>query len=255
MELARRHMRRVLGPDTPAAAVDAAAREMFASYGRYWAETFWYRPRRRDEVLAVTRVENLDLVVRLRDEGRPMVFALPHVGNFDAAGAIAQDLGLRLVAVAERLSNPRISDWFVEARRTLGIEVVLTGGAGTTRRLLRVLADGAVVALPADRDVTGRGVEVEFFGEVTRLPAGPAALADRTGAALLTVGTFFGEDGYDMVVHEEVALPTGGDRASRVLEGTRRVARSLEEIVRLHPTQWHLLQPNWPSDPGWEERS
>ncbi len=252
-EIARRNMRRVLGPETPDDVIEAAAREVFASYGRYYAELFWYRPRRWDAVLERTRVDDLGPVYAARDRGKGVVFALPHVGNFDAPGVIAHELDLPLMAVAERLPNRRITDWFVQVRRSLGIEIVFAGdGRKTTSRLIGHLRSGGAVALLADRSVTGNGVEVEFFGERTVLPAGPVALADRTGATLLTVGPFFADGpGADIVVRDTFEMPIEGDRAARIAEGTQRLAHELEELISTHPTQWHVVQPNWPSDPGW----
>jgi len=251
---ARRHLRRILGPGVPDDVVDAAARELFASYGRYYAELFWYRPRRRREVLARTRVDRLDLVEEAKAVGRGVVFAVAHVGNYDAPGIVAAELGLPLLAVAERLPNPKVTEWFVATRRSLGIEVALTGDP-LTRRLLRHLAAGGAIALLADRAVAGRGVEVEFFGEETLLPAGPVALADRTGAPLLAVAPFFAEGpGTEVVVRGPIEIPDDPDRRVRVRRGTQRLARVLEELIGTRPTQWHVLQPNWPSDPGWRGR-
>jgi len=253
--LAARHMRRVLGADAPQAAVDALVTEMFTSYGRYWAEVFWYRPRRASRILRSIEVVNLDAVVAAHDAGRGLVLGVVHAGNWDVAGLVARDLGLRLLAVAEELPNRRIADWFVQTRQALGIEVLLTGGgAETTARLLRHLRSGGAVALLSDRDVVGNGVPVTFFGEETRLPAGAAALADRTGAALFPVAPFFAPgSGYRMVVRPELPLPDLPDRRARVQAGTQALAGEMETLIRSAPGQWHLFQPNWPSDPGWGE--
>lgn len=247
--LVRRHLRRVLGT-VPEAVLDAAVRDAYASYGRYWAEVFWYRPRHRSRVLSVTRIPRLSIVEEARAQGRGVVLAVPHVGNWEAPGLVAVEIGLPVLAVAEALDDPRITAWFVETRAAFGIDVVLADGSrATSARLLRHLSDGGAVALLADRDVTGRGIEVEFFGERTRLPAGPAALADRTGAPLVPVAPFFADGpGYDVVVDDPLPLDASLARAERIVEGTRRLARWMERTIATRPTQWHLFQPNWPSD-------
>jgi KDO2-lipid IV(A) lauroyltransferase len=114
---------------------------------------------------------------------------------------------------------------------------------------MRRLRGNGVVALVADRDISGKGVEVEFFGEKTTMPAGSVALADRTGAVLLPVGCYFAEGrGHEFVIESPVVLPEVGKRSDRIAAGTQLLAHRLEAIIRRAPEQWHLFQPNWPSD-------
>jgi len=247
--LGKRHMRRALGPDAPDAEVEAATREMFASYGRYWAEVFWFRVRRKEEVVDRARVTGLEHLDDAREQGRGIILALPHIGNWDVAGAVAEALEMPVMAVVEDLPNRRIQEWFYDTRKAFGIDPVVAGEPETVRKLLRCLKDGGVVALVSDRDVTGSGVDVEFFGEKTTMPGGPAAMADRTGAAMVPVAPFFAEGaGYDMIIYPELELPSDGSRADRVRAGTQAYADALEEIIRDRPTQWHIMVPNWPSD-------
>jgi phosphatidylinositol dimannoside acyltransferase len=245
--LAERHMRRVLGPGADAT---RAARDMFRSYGRYWAEVFWVRPRRKAEIVDHTSVANVEAVYAARDKGNGIILALPHLGNWEAAGARAEQLGIPVLAVAEALPNRRIVDWFVACRNALGMDVVVHGkGTRVTPRLASHLRAGGTVALLADRDLKGTGVPVEFFGETTTLPAGPVALAERTGATLLPVGCYFDDGrGHAFEVFDAIDIPDLPTREARVAAGTQALARILEEIIRKAPEQWHLLQPNWPSD-------
>ncbi|MFP4073673.1 MAG: phosphatidylinositol mannoside acyltransferase [Actinomycetota bacterium] len=244
--MARRHAQRVLGG---AGDPDATAREMMRSYGRYYAEALWARERRTEAMLASTRVEGLDKVVDAWNAGNGMVLALPHMGNWEAAAPIASDLGLPVVAVAEVLPNRRITDWFTAMRSAFGIEIVLaTGRVEVMRRLEQAIADNKAVALLSDRDLKGRGVEVDFFGEKTTMPPGPASLAVRTGAPLFPVGCYFDDGGYHVVIHDPVPTPEEGSRSEQVAALTQRLARELEMIIRHAPEQWHLVVPNWPSD-------
>ena len=237
----------MIGPDQ---VTDAMIRQMFASYGRYWAETFWLRPRRRADVVATARVTGLEHVDNAKAAGNGIVLALPHLGNWEIAGAKAQAVGIPVVAVAESLPNRRITEWFVGVRNHMGIDVVLTGEkGGVTTQLVRRLRDGGTIALLSDRDLTGRGVAVEFFGEATSIPAGPVALAERTGATILPVGCFFDDGpGHAFVVRSPLEIPDLPTREERVAAGSQLLAAELESIIRLDPVQWHLFQPNWPSD-------
>lgn len=243
---ARRHMQRVMGSHWN---VRRAARQCFATYGRYWAETFWIRPWRMAEMLEHVTVEGLEHLTTATQQGRGAVLAMTHIGNFEVCSLVAQRLGLRSLGVAEALANRYIASWFLRFRRSMGTEILLTDHADW-RCLVDHLAAGGVVGLMADRDVTRTGIEVTFFGEATRLPYGPVALSLRTGAPLLPVAAYFRTGrGHRVVIGAPVPLPADGPRRRRIEQGTQLLATVLEDLIRAAPTQWHLLQPNWPSDP------
>ena len=236
--MSARHLRRVMGEGADA---DRLARQAFSSYGRYWAETFWVRPRRLESMAAHTSIEGDDIVRAHQDAGG-LIFVLPHMGNWEVAGIEATSLGLDLVAAAEMLPNPLISEWFIAQRAVFGIEVVLVR-TGATRHLLAALESGKALALPSDRDLKGRGIAVDFFGEQTTLPAGPFVLAKRTGAPVLPVATYFKEKrGHHFVVRPPL------DATGSIEDMAQELANQFEEFIRAHPTQWHLLQPLWASD-------
>ena len=244
--MARRHAGRVVGDGVD---LDGSSMEMMRSYGRYYAEALWLRARRVDRMLADTEVQGLEKIIAARDAGTGMIYALPHMGNWEAAAPIAGSVGVPVVAVAEVLPNRRITDWFSEMRAEMGIEVVLaTGRIEVMRRLEEAIFANKAVALLSDRDLNRKGVQVEFFGEKTTLPPGPATLALRTGAPLLPVGCYFKDGGYRVVVHEPLTIPEQGSRSEKVALVTQALAIRLEEIISEAPEQWHLVQPNWPSD-------
>ena len=244
--MARRHMDRVLsnGADT-----DAAAREIMRSYGRYYAEALWARADRVDGMLGATEVEGVENIIAARDAGTGAIFALPHMGNWEAAAPVSVRVGVPVVAVAEVLPNQRITDWFTKMRSEFGIEIVLaTGRVEVMRRLEEAIAENKAVALLSDRDLKGKGIAVEFFGERTTMPPGPATLAIRTGAPLLPVGCYFSDGGYKVVVKPPLEVPTTGTKPEKVAKLTQDLAGQLEVLISQAPTQWHLVQPNWPSD-------
>ena len=244
--MAQRHMRRVLGDD---ADVARAARAVMMSYGRYWTEAFWARPRRVMEMRGRTQVEGLDLAIAAHDAGTGMIFALPHVGNWEAAAPVAVLEGIPIVAVAERLPNQRITGWFTAMRALFGIEIILaTGRTEVMRQLEAMLAENKAIALLSDRDLKGKGVEVEFFGEQTTLPPGPATLAVRTGAPLFPVATYFEGKGHRVVITSPIPVPEEGTRAEKVQAMTQELAHRMEKLISEAPQQWHLVVPNWPSD-------
>ncbi|MEX2323239.1 MAG: hypothetical protein WEA29_05660 [Acidimicrobiia bacterium] len=245
--MAVRHQTRVLGSNADAR---RSARRVFTHYGRYWAEVFWMRARRLEAALARTQMDGIH---NLRDAvatGRGVVVALPHMGNWEIAGLRAAREGARVLAVAEDLGNEHIVRWFIGMRAMMEIDIVIArAGSGVSRVLLERLKNGGVIALLCDRDLGGRGIPAVVFGEQTTLPAGPVALADRSGAVLLPAGTYFKDGaGHRFDIRPPLEIPDLPDAEARVAEGTQRLAEVMEEIIRVAPEQWHLVQANWPSD-------
>jgi len=248
------NLRRVLGPATTEAELAAATRAGLRSYLRYWSEVFRLPALGRDLVVDRTRMADEHLLLDAYATGRGVVAALPHMGNWDCAGAWAVFRGMPFTTVAERLQPELLFDRFVDFRRSIGMEVVpLTGGSGNTfAELLRRLRAGAMLTLLADRDLTSSGVEVDFFGATARFPAGPAALALSTGAPLLPVTLWYpgpGETpGWCGRVHPAVTPPESGSRKEKVAAMTQALADVFASAIRAHPTDWHMLQRVWAAD-------
>ena len=243
------HMRRVLGEDTADLVVDQAVKGMFRSYGRYWAETFWFRPRRKAAIASGVEHVNFGPIYAAQREDRGIVFAVPHLGNWEIAGIVANEIGSPIMAVAEDLPNEHITKWFVDLRLEFDIEIVLTTDPKLRSKLIRRLRDGGAIALLADRDVTGGGIEVDFFGGTAAVPVGPVVFAELTGASLIPVAAYFQEGaGHRIVVLDEVVLPGGMKRSERVAAGEQLLVESLEQLISAAPSQWHLFQPHWLDD-------
>lgn len=248
----RGNLRRVVGPEMPDAELDRLTRQAVRSYARYWLETF------RLPVMSLDRVaeraergsRGAEHIDRLHAEGRPFILVLPHMGNYDAAGVWLIHRGYPFTTVAERLRPEALFDRFLAYRRKLGMEVLpLTGGAQPPADVLtQRLRDGGAVCLVGDRDLTASGIEVTFFGERVRMPAGPAYLALRTGAALLPVGLWFEPDGWGQHIHPPVPIPSSGSIRERVTAITQRVADVFAEEIAAHPADWHMLQRLWLAD-------
>lgn len=231
---------------------DADRIDVIESYGRYWAEALWASPRRLAEMRARLEVVGHEHFVHAHEGGRGAVYALPHIGNWEYAAIHPLAHDVPVVAVAERLPDPDMARWITETREMIGIEiVVLEKGHDTMGRLVEAIGEGAGVALLSDRDMSGNGVEVEFLGETTRLPQGALLLAELTGCDVLPVACFATPTGHRLVVNPPLVVPEAEDRSERIRAGVQALAHAFEELIRMDPTQWHLLQPNWPSDPGY----
>ena len=183
--------------------------------------------------------------------GRGVVFALPHMGSYDLAAAwvIARGAG-SVTTVAERVKPESVYGRFVAFREGLGVEVLPASG-GTSSAfgvLAQRLQAGKLVCLVCDRDVTGGGMEVEFFGEKARMMGGPAALAVQTGAALMPVILWSEDDHWGVHVHEEIPVPAEGDSKQKTAAMMQQVARLFEAGIRAHPQDWHMLQRVFAAD-------
>ena len=250
-----RHLTRVLGDQAPAAGsrrMGHLVDQAIASYARYWAESLRIPGMTGEELTAGITYDGYEHIAAGRAAGRGTILVLPHLGGWEWAGAQLAATGHPVSVVVEHLEPPDLYDWFVSFRERLGMHVIPVGPAAATQ-CAAALADNHLLCLLSDRLIAGSGVDVDFFGEKTALPAGPATLALRTGAVLLAAAVYF-EPRTD--AHLGVILPpfdTGrrdGLRAD-VQRVTQDMARAFETLVHRAPTQWHLLQPNWPSDePG-----
>jgi KDO2-lipid IV(A) lauroyltransferase len=244
-----RHLRRVLGPGLSEAEVGAMTRRALLNYGRYWFEGARLPVLGPDVIADRMLVESgWEHLVEGMEAGQGVIMALPHIGSWEWGGAWLALKGYPMTSVAEPLKPPAMYDWFVAQREAMGLTIVPLG-ADASRVLLRTLRAGKLVGLLCDRDVGGNGIEVEFFGERTTMPAGPAMLALRTGAVLLPTAVYSGPG----AEHTAVIMPpvhaerTGGLRQD-VARVTQLIASDLEQLIRRAPHQWHLFQPNWPSD-------
>ena len=245
------NLRRVLGPDASDRELRRITHLGVRSYLRYWCEVFQL-PRMSVESLQA-RTHTVD-EPRMREaaaRGRGMVLVLPHMGNWDAAGAWLAGGGTPFTTVAERLEPASLFERFVAFRESLGMEVIpLTGGERSPFELLgERLRAGGTLCLLGDRDLTSTGIEVDFFGSPARMPAGPAALARDTGAALIPVTLTYPDDrSWGVRFHPEIEHLTGGDRADDVRAMTQGVADAFAGAIRESPQDWHMLQRVWVAD-------
>ncbi len=251
-----RHLRRV-DPTLRGLRLRRAVQDAFESYARYWLESFRLPTLSKRAVAAPFEENGYRHILDALDAGNGAIIALAHLGGWEWAGRWIADRGHPITVVVERIDPPELFEWFVELRSRLGMYVVPLGpGAGTA--VVRALRDNHVVCLLSDRDLTGDGPEVEFFGERTTLPAGPAAMALRTGAPILPTGVYFTPrvDGHYGFVRPPMTVERSGGRLrDDIARITQDVAHELEGLIRRAPTQWHLFQANWPSDPGYRRGS
>ena len=252
-----RHLQRV-DPSLTGKRLHVATQQAFVSYTRYYLETFRLPSQSTSQIAAGHHVEGFEHIQRAASHGKGTILALPHMGGWEWSGRWLIDQGFQLTAVVERLENTELFEWFVDLRSHYGVNVIaLTDDAGVA--VGKALRDNHVVSLLCDRDIPkdGKrtGVEVQFFGETTTVPAGPAFFALRTGASLLPMATFFtpGTNGHKAVIRPALVVERQGSLREDVSRISQLLMFEIENLIRQAPEQWHLFQPNWPSDPGYLE--
>jgi len=239
-------------PDITALDLDLLVFNAMRSYMRYWCDTFRFpdwSPQRVRETVTVT---NEHLLIDAIEAKTGVIVSLPHAGNWDHAGAYFCAKGINLVTVAERLKPEKLFLKFLEYRQAMGMEVLPLDGRvlGTLAQRLR---QGALVALVADRDLSRTGIDVDFFGGPSRMPAGPALLALKTNAPLITAFVSYTESGIH-IDFKLIILPSAGSEAEKVSEIVQMTAKHFEEGISEHPEDWHMLQRIW-TDGDFVERA
>ena len=229
------------------------SREVMRSYARYYLETFRMQVITAERIAAGMHVNfaNADLTLEYMKSGRGVIYALPHMGDFEQAARWIIGYGAgSFTTVAERLKPESVFQRFLSFRQELGMEVLATtGGPHPFGVMAQRLRAGKLVCIVADRDLSDTGVEVDFFGEKALFPAGPAALAVQTGAALMPVACWFvGDTEWACHVYDEIPVPAEGSRKEKAAVMTQELARVFQEAIREHRQDWHMLQKVFVND-------
>ena len=244
------------------AQLEEKVEQVFESFGRYWLDALRLPSLSLDELDRTFTYEGLEHLIVPAQAGQGVIAAIPHLGSWESASrwlVLTHDISV--AAAVEHLEPPELFEWFLSYRRDqLGLNVIAVGPTAAVE-LAGALSAGSVLCLLSDRDLTGDGIEVEFFGERTTLPGGAALLALRSGAPLVPVAVFVQGNNHHAVVLPPLDTQRRGRLRADVQRVTQEMANALEVLICRDPTQWHVLQPNWPSDfaalgmplPAWVE--
>jgi KDO2-lipid IV(A) lauroyltransferase len=247
-EQVKRNMRRALGPEASDREVDRAARSACGFYADYWLDLIWLPTVKREWVLERFGRDGEEPLVRTINEGKGVIVVLPHYGSWEAGAVYLSSLG-PFAAVAEVLKPPELFDLFVKLRAGVGITIFPYDNKPETRdRMVEELKGGMMLALLSDRDLKGTGVEVEFFGERTTLPPGPAAMALRSGSPIICVKVRNVKGAWVGHASDPIRVDGSVDRDEAIKDTMQEVAHQLERLIRSEPSQWHMFMPGWPSD-------
>jgi len=243
--LVRRHLTRIRGA---APGLEALIDESFDAYARYWVDSARLQAASDAEVDIGFTVDGFEHIEDAFQRGVGPILALPHLGGWEWAGRwLTCRPGYEVTVVVEPIDPPELFEWMASFRESFGMHVVPLGpDVGST--VIKALKAKHVVCLLCDRNLGDGGVEVDFFGERTMLPGGPATLAMRTGAAIIPVAVYQMSGRHHAVCRPPVPVERQGRLREDVQRVTQALAVELELLIRARPEQWHLMQPNWPSD-------
>jgi KDO2-lipid IV(A) lauroyltransferase len=230
-------------PSMESEKLDDLVRRGVLSYMRYWMETFRSPDWSKERILSTVTVSNEHLLLDPITNKTGVVVSLPHAGNWDHAGSYFCSKGARLVTVAEILKPRALFEKFLAYRQAIGMEVLpLDSRAFPT--LMQRARDGKLIALVADRDLSSSGIDVEFFGGIARMPAGPAIVAIRTGIPLVTAFVSYTDTGIHVDLRE-ILVPDGADEAARVKATVQLCADNFADGIKHSPQDWHMMQRIW----------
>jgi len=243
-----KNMRRALGPGATDEEVKRTAFRAGRCYADYYVDIFWLPTQARESVLEkFGRINEAGLEAAVA-AGKGLIVVLPHYGSWEAGAVYLSSLG-PFAAVAEVLKPPELFDMFVRLRAAVGIDIFPYDSKPETRdRMVEALQGGTTLALLSDRDLKGTGVAVEFFGERTTLPPGPAVLAMRSGSPIVCVNVRNVDGGWVGHAMDPIQVEAEGDKEEIIARTMQQMAANLEVLIREDPAQWHMFMPAWPSD-------
>ncbi|MBI2846114.1 MAG: hypothetical protein HYX86_06180 [Chloroflexi bacterium] len=238
------NLRQAIGPKMAEERLPHLARQVFQNAVKNYYELFHHRWTPVEKLLSYVQVEGVENVQRALAGGKGMVLVSLHLGSPEAFLQIAPLFGYPITAAVEPLQPPTLMAYMLRLRQRHGIKLIPADGPLFS--LFRALKNNQIVALAIDRDVTGSGTAVQFFGAPVRLADGPVQLALRTGAALcLGHGVRRPDNTFQGIVEPPLQLEVTGDRRRDIEVNMQKVASLMEKIIRRHPEQWLMFQPLW----------
>ena len=230
-------------PDLTELELETLVAQSLSSYMRYWCDTFRIQNWSTERIRHTVTTTNDHLLLEPMHDGRGVVVALPHSGNWDHAGAYFCSLGVPLVTVAERLKPEALFQKFLRHREAMGFEV-LSLDSRSFATLVRRAKEKRLIALVADRDLSHSGIDVTFFGSNARMPAGPALLAVKTRIPLVVAHVSYTKMGIHIDFHP-VSVPEFGTESERIAKTVQAMADLFSIGIAQHPQDWHMLQRIW----------
>ena len=235
----------VLGLPWNAPQVKRTAEHAFGNYFKMFADFMLMDTLTPEEIRRMVRPQGVEHIDRALAEGKGAIVVTAHVSNWDILAAAAAVYGYPISAVTNELPSGGLNELVVASRERIGMKMIPLG-AGSPRQILRALGRNELVALASDLYSGDRGVRVLFFNRPAMFPAGPAALALKTGAPILPVWIRRQTDNlYVAEVEAPIEVSRTGDTPRDIQLTTERIVQFFERIIRREPDQWLVFLPVW----------
>ena len=218
------------------------------NYTKYWVELLWLtKSNFTKSILKKVEIKNEEYLKNIKNKGA--IFALPHVGNWEMAIPVGNNINLDLLAVAEPLNNELVLSWFKNLREDLGCEIVIGGkGQNTFETIVKKLQNGKHVCLLSERSINKSGVGTEFFGNLAAFPKGPVALSLKTQLPIVPTAFLKINGKYTLVFEKPFYVPLFENESLSIQQGLKILANSFEKLISIDPNQWHSTQPVWSNE-------
>ena len=215
------------------------------NYTKYWLELLWLtKSNFHKSILKNVEIKNEKYLKNIKKQGA--IFALPHVGNWEMAIPVGNDINLDLLAVAEPLNNELVLSWFKNLREDLGCEIIIGGkGQNTFETIVKKLQNGKHVCLLSERSINKTGVGIEFFGNLAAFPKGPVALSLKTQLPIVPTAFLKINGKYTLVFEKPFYVPLFENESLSIQQGLKTLSKSFEKLISIEPNQWHSTQPVW----------
>ncbi len=215
------------------------------NYVKYWLETIWLTKENFNKKLSKKiDIQNIEYISNIKNDG--IIFALPHIGNWEMAIPVGKSIGLDLLAVAEPLQNEYVLNWFTKLREELGCEILLGGkGQNTFELIVNKLNNGKHVCLLSERSLNKSGIATEFFNDVATFPKGPVALSLKTQLPIVPTAFLKINKRYTLIFEKPFYVPLFENEAISIQQGLKTLSKSFEKLITIDPNQWHSIQPVW----------
>jgi len=218
------------------------------NYTKYWLELLWLtKSNFSKSILKKVEIKNEEYLKNIKKQGA--IFALPHVGNWEMAIPVGNDINLDLIAVAEPLNNEFVLSWFKNLREDLGCEIIIGGkGQNTFETIVKKLQNGKHVCLLSERSINKTGVGTEFFGNLAAFPKGPVALSLKTQLPIVPTAFLKINGKYTLVFEKPFYVPLFENESLSIQQGLKTLSKSFEKLISIDPNQWHSTQPVWSNE-------
>ena len=218
------------------------------NYTKYWLELLWLtKSNFHKSILKNVEIKNEKYLKNIKKKGA--IFALPHVGNWEMAIPVGNDINLDLLAVAEPLNNELVLSWFKNIREDLGCEIIIGGkGQNTFDTIVKRLQNGKHVCLLSERSINKTGVGTEFFGNLAAFPKGPVALSLKTQLPIVPTAFLKINGKYTLVFEKPFYVPLFENESLSIQQGLKTLSKSFEKLISIDPNQWHSTQPVWSNE-------